>query len=318
MSQSQKHIEIVPYNPSWPELFEVEASFIKQALGNNLVALHHVGSTAVPGLVAKPKIDMIGVVKDPGDVKEKLAAMGIDYRGEYNIPMHYGFSKRGDVDVNLHIYEEGHPEIELNLFFRDYLRTHSIIRDEYAALKQNLLKDPTSFETKDSPFTQYTLRKGDFIRKVLREAGFNHMRMLKCNDDTEWATAENFRQKYFFDKVPIKDPYKWTFNHNDHAHLILYKGVAIIGYAHLQFWSDDRAALRIIVIEQPFRSQGFGGQFLELIEKWIRINNRKSIHAEASPQALFFYKKHGYIDMPFNNPEGDETHPSDTPVGKIL
>ena len=62
--EETKLIEFVPYDPIWPKIFEIESENIKQALGDNCVAIHHVGSTAVPGLSSKPKIDIIAVVKD--------------------------------------------------------------------------------------------------------------------------------------------------------------------------------------------------------------------------------------------------------------
>jgi GrpB-like predicted nucleotidyltransferase (UPF0157 family) len=117
----KKIIEVVPYDPKWPHIYEKEAALIRQALGGNCLAIHHIGSTSVPGLSAKPKIDVIAVVQDPLLARDQLEKIGIQYRGEYNIPLHYGFSKRGDIDLNLHVYEEAHPEIELNLCFRDYL-----------------------------------------------------------------------------------------------------------------------------------------------------------------------------------------------------
>jgi GrpB-like predicted nucleotidyltransferase (UPF0157 family)/GNAT superfamily N-acetyltransferase len=317
MKQTQI-IEVVSYNPEWPHLFEGEAKKIKEALGGNCLALHHVGSTSVPGLAAKPKLDMIGAIKNPIRAKEQLEGIGFRYRGEYNIPLHYGFSFRGTMDINLHVYEEDHPEIELNLMFRDYLRNNPSVRDEYADLKEQLLQDETSFEKNDSPFTAYTLRKGDFIRECLRKAGFNRLRMLKCNDDTEWLAAKEFRQKYFFDKVPVQDPYTWTFNHPDHAHLILYLGTEIIGYAHIQLWQDKRAAIRIIVLDESKRLHGYGKQFLAMIEKWLKVQGYFSLHAESSPAAYLFYQRLGYINMPFNDPDGYESDPIDTPVGKGL
>jgi GrpB-like predicted nucleotidyltransferase (UPF0157 family)/GNAT superfamily N-acetyltransferase len=319
MMKQTKNIEVVPYNPDWPKMFEVEASRIKNALGNNFIAIHHIGSTSVPGLSAKPKIDIIAVVKDGIKSIPSLEKAGFDYKGEWNIPFKYGFTKRDAVKVNLHVYESGHPEIEGNLLFRDYLRKNSNVRDEYAALKQNLLTDSTSFEKKDNAlFAGYTLRKGSFIRKVLQDAGFDRVRMLKCTDTEEWDAAKHFRQKYFFGKVNIADPYHWTFNHPDHVHFILYQGTEIIGYAHIQLWPEARAAMRIIVIDEPKRNNNFGGQFLALCEKWLKSQSYNSIHAEASPAALAFYKKNGYIEMPFNDPAGDECGPPDIAVGKLL
>ena len=132
-------------------MFEAEAIKIKEALGQNCVAVHHIGSTSVPGLAAKPKIDITMVIKPFTPLEWSVNAMtnileslGYTYKGEWNVPFKYGFTKRGDINVNLHVHEEGHPEIEVLLLFRDYLRKNDKERDEYAALKDEILKDPLS------------------------------------------------------------------------------------------------------------------------------------------------------------------------------
>src|SRR3990167_9449974 len=108
---TQKPIEVVPYNPEWPAQFQNEAERILKALGGNALAIHHIGSTSVPGLPAKPKIDILLVAQDPPKAVPALETIEFRYRGEFNIPLHYGFSKRGEVNVNLHVFEPGHPEI---------------------------------------------------------------------------------------------------------------------------------------------------------------------------------------------------------------
>lgn len=315
----RKNIEVVPYDSNWPYIFEAEAVLISQALGDNCLAIHHIGSTSVPGLMAKPKIDIIAVVKSGNASIGPLEKAGFSYKDEWNIPCQFGFTKRGEHKINLHVFEENHPEIDLNLMFRDYLRSHPQVRDDYARLKQDLLQDESSFmREENSRFPNYTLRKGDFIRSVLKEAGFNRMRILKCNDDMEWAAAKHFRDQYFFGPHGIEDPYTWTFNHPEHAHLAFYQGTEVIGYAHIQFWPDSRTAIRIIVVDENKRSQNAGSQFLALIEKWLKSLSIKGIHAESRATSLGFYRRNGYIDMPFDDPEYHEHDPNDIPVGKIL
>ncbi|MBS0651934.1 MAG: GNAT family N-acetyltransferase [Verrucomicrobia bacterium] len=316
--KNMRHIEVVPYNPQWPSMFELESSIIKAALGDQLIAVYHVGSTAVPGLAAKPKIDMIIVVKDPQQTIGKFESIGFQYRGEYNIPLHYGFSKRGDVGVNLHVYEEGHPEIELNLLFRDYLRNNPSVRDEYAALKIGLLQDETSHQKENGAFTGYTLRKGDFIRDVLKKAGFDRIRMLKCNDQTEWNAAKRLRLEYLSDRGILNDPNTRTFNHKEHEHLVLYRGTEIVGYAHVQLWPGHRAMLRMMQIEEEERGHGYGGLFLELIEKWLKIRGYRSIHVESCSKAFPFYQRHRYTPMPLDDPEDNPSAPGEMPMGKHL
>ena len=134
----------------------------------------------------------------------------------------------------------------------------------------------------------------------------------------EWAAAKHFCNKYFFEPNKIEDPYTWTFNHEEHVHLVLYHGTKVIGYTHIQFWPDNRAALRIIVIDEKNQRKGYGKEFMTLIEKWLQIKGYKSIHTESSPAALKFYQAINYIEMPFNVPDGYESDPNDIPMGKLL
>jgi GNAT superfamily N-acetyltransferase len=228
------------------------------------------------------------------------------------------FNRSEDVDVNLHVYEEGHPEIELNLLFRNYLREHPEARDEYASLKENLLKNSASFEKKNSMFTGYNLGKDAFIHKILKAANFSRVRMMRCTHYAEWEMAKKLRQKYFFDPAKITDPYTWTFEHKDHIHLILYQGIEIVGYAHVQLWPNNRAALRIFVIDEACRHHGFGSQFLLLCERWLKKQGVESLHDEARPDAVNFYRKNGYIEMLFEDPSGESPSPLDIAMGKKL
>lgn len=313
-----KKIIVTPYNPEWPQIFEKEAAKILEVLGPNCTALHHIGSTSVPGLSAKPIIDMIGVVKNPEKAIQPLESLGFTYKGEYNIPMRYYFNRSEGIQINLHVYEEGHPDIELNLLFRNYLREHPEARDEYAKLKEDLLKNKASYEKTNSSFTGYNLGKDKFIRKILEAANFNRIRMMKCTHYAEWEAAKRLRNQYFFDPLSISDPYTWTFNHPEHTHLVLYQGSEIIGYAHIQFWPNQRAALRIIVIDEKYRHHGFGSQFLQLCEVWLKRHGVKTLHDEARPNVVSFYRRNGYTEMPFEDPSGEPPSPFDIAMGKQL
>lgn len=314
-----RRIEVVPYDSNWPRLFEEESAKIKKALGDNCIVVHHVGSTAVPGLCAKPKIDIILVAKNIALIGQDLEKLGYESRGEFNIPFRLGFSKRGALlNANLHVYEEENPEINLNLLFRDYLRNFPEALEEYANLKLNLVAQDSLHEKKNSLFSGYNLGKDAFIKKVLNKAGFHGLCMRLCTHYDEWEVARTFRQKYFFDKVPVVDPYTWTFDHKDHLHLVFYQGTEIIGYAHIQLWKEQRAALRIIVIDERLRDQGHGGYFFKLCERWLKQKGFKTLQTQASSEAYPFYCKHGYTEMPFNDPDGYEGDPQDIDVGKVL
>lgn len=147
---------------------------------------------------------------------------------------------------------------------------------------------------------------------------FDRTYMLKCNDDTNWQAAKYFRDKYFFAPQNIDDPYTWTFKHSEHTHFVLYEGKEVIGYAHIQFWPLQRAAIRIIAIDENKRNQNYGSIFLALIEKWLKNLDVKSIHAESRQSSLRFYIKNGYTEMPFDDPQSHDFDPNDVPMGKML
>ncbi|NQY43760.1 MAG: GNAT family N-acetyltransferase [Legionellales bacterium] len=318
-NSSLRKIEVVPYDPEWPSIFIQEAKKIKLALGDKCLAIHHVGSTAVPNLAAKPKIDIIAEVEDLTFEYKGLKKLNYEYMGGYSLPLRKSFIYRSDkLNVNLHVFENNDPEIELNLLFRDYLCLHPKDRDKYAALKFQLLENEECHTKGDNMYKGYTLKKHAFIQDILRKKCFNRLRFVMCAHYTEWDAAKNFRNRYFFDPLNIKDPYTWTFKNKHHKHFIFYRGIDIVGYSHIQLWPEQRAAVRIIVIDEQNRGKEYGGKFLLLIEKWLKLNNYRSIHTESSPSALGFYKNLNYEVMPFDDPDGYTGDPDDIAMGKIL
>jgi len=101
--------------------------------------------------------------------------------------------------------------------------------------------------------------------------------MVKAMTTREWEAVRHFRQFYFFDKVGSSDPYAWTFEDPKHIHFILYHVSEIIGYAHIQLWPKQRAALRIIVIDERKRNHQYKRQFLALCEKWLKSQGNKRL-----------------------------------------
>lgn len=318
MEVNQQHllIEVVPYDPNWSREFEQEAGKIKKALGDNCIEIHHVGSTSIPNLAAKPIIDMIPVVLDISKVDSANAAMqalGYEAKGEYGMLFRRYFQKGDSLRTHhAHIFEFGNPEIERHLKFGDWMRAHPEDRDAYARLKQELAhQHPYDINA-------YCAGKESFIAAIDKKAGFNGLRVVKALTPHEWDKVRHLRQFYFFDKAGLSDPYTWTFENDDHVHFVLYQGSDIIGYAHLQLWPKGRAALRIIVIDEAKRNHQYGSQFLSLCEKWLKSQGKCSLHVESSPYALKFYRNNGYINMAFDDPDGYEGDERDTPVGKVL
>jgi GrpB-like predicted nucleotidyltransferase (UPF0157 family) len=134
-------VTLLEYDPEWPRLYEREAERIRGALGERVVQLEHVGSTSVPGLCAKPIIDIMLIVPDSADEPAYLPELeAVGYHLNIREPdweQHRCF-KGPDTNVNLHVYSPSTNQIERYRLFRERLRTHDEERDLYAATKREL------------------------------------------------------------------------------------------------------------------------------------------------------------------------------------
>jgi len=136
-------ILIVDYDPRWPELFAREADRIRSALGMRALRIEHAGSTSVPGLAAKPVIDLLLVVTDSADEDAYAPALqAAGYVVQIREPNWYEHRlfKGPDTDINLHVLSSACPEIERMLMFRDWLRGNAADRDLYARVKLGLAR----------------------------------------------------------------------------------------------------------------------------------------------------------------------------------
>jgi GrpB-like predicted nucleotidyltransferase (UPF0157 family) len=134
-------INLVPYDPAWPLLFERLAMQIRRALGERVLLLEHVGSTSVPGLSAKPFIDMVLGVADSSDEAsyvEPLEAIGYTLRIREPDWYQHRLLHPRDVPGKLHVFSVGCEEITQMLLFRDWLRTHVDDRLLYEETKREL------------------------------------------------------------------------------------------------------------------------------------------------------------------------------------
>lgn len=137
------HVQIVDYDPEWPRLFEREATRIQAALGDRALLIEHVGSTSVPGLAAKPRIDVLLVVADSADESTyapDLEAAGYVLRIREPDWHEHRVFKGPDTDINLHVFSPGSPEIDRMLLFRDWLRSHASDRQLYERTKRVLAR----------------------------------------------------------------------------------------------------------------------------------------------------------------------------------
>ncbi|HLD95586.1 MAG TPA: GNAT family N-acetyltransferase [Alphaproteobacteria bacterium] len=314
----KQNVEVLPYDPNWKELFEKESTSLKDLLKELIISLYHVGSTSIEGLSAKPIIDIIMAVKDQSIARAILQKSGYTYKGELNIPFRDYFTKKVPFEVNLHVYDDvNNPEIELNLLFKEYISTHEDDKKHYSALKMRLSTQEGANKN-NGHVKVYTLGKDPFIKKILKKAGFQRLCLRFCTHYAEWDKAKELRQKYFFDPDGVQDPYTWTFNHKDHLHFIFYKGIELIGYGHVQLWPDNRAILRILVLEEAYQKNGFGNHFLALIEQYLIKCQVKRLHIDSVKEALSFYQNFGYDLCELNDPEGHERYEEDISIAKNL
>jgi GrpB-like predicted nucleotidyltransferase (UPF0157 family) len=132
---------LAEYDPAWPSLYAREAERVRAALGERVVLLEHVGSTSVPGLAAKPKIDMVLGVADSADEPSFVPALeAAGYVLHIREPEWYEHRlfKGPDTDINLHVFTAGHPEIGRMVGFRDWLRHNEADRLLYERAKREL------------------------------------------------------------------------------------------------------------------------------------------------------------------------------------
>ena len=138
-----QHITVLNYDPEWPLKYERERKAIAEILDGNGISIYHIGSTSVPGLVAKPIIDMMAVVRSlekVDDARGKFSELGYEYLGEFGIAGRRYFLKGVyERTHQIHIFQaDDWNNIERHLAFRDYMRTHEKERAEYAKIKTAL------------------------------------------------------------------------------------------------------------------------------------------------------------------------------------
>jgi len=159
--RERREIVIATYDPGWPRRFEVERERLAAALGDRALRIEHIGSTSVPGLAAKPIVDILVEVPSLDGVDLERAGYVLRVREEghrmYRTPQ---------LDVHVHVRPAGSPSIASDLAFRDRLRASSLDRGAYEALKRELA-------TRDWPdMNRYADAKGPLIREILARGGY--------------------------------------------------------------------------------------------------------------------------------------------------
>lgn len=165
MKDIEEPVHIVPYNYQWPKLFELEKMKLKQALNEVFLEFEHIGSTSVPGLSAKPIIDiMIGVKIYPLSevLIRQICDLGYSFHGEANVPGRLYFTKRKQHHFNLAVVLFLGEHWVTNIKFRNYLRNHPQVCREYEKIKS------TAVESGANMLLSYSEFKKEFMANILR------------------------------------------------------------------------------------------------------------------------------------------------------
>ncbi|SDX05222.1 GrpB domain, predicted nucleotidyltransferase, UPF0157 family [Marininema mesophilum] len=163
-----RRVRVVDYDPQWKEGFQEEREQLREAFGPEWVEGHHIGSTSVPGLAAKPILDFLIEVREIERVDSlagNLKAIGYQGWGEYGIPGRRYFNKGEDERTHhVHVFAQGHPDVHRHLVFRDYLIQHPEVARIYGELKkESAQRFPTDIKS-------YMDSKDGFIKEIEAKA----------------------------------------------------------------------------------------------------------------------------------------------------
>ena len=161
-----RSVIIADYDPRWPTMFESERTLLTQAIGDTALDIQHIGSTSVPGLAAKPIIDIVIVVANLDEARERcvepLSDLAYRYVPEYEVvmPERLYFDRGEPSSHHIHMVEPGSDFWKRHLLFRDYLREHPEVARDYAILKRRLAREH------GTDVDGYTEAKSEFIRSI--------------------------------------------------------------------------------------------------------------------------------------------------------
>ncbi|MFH1405213.1 MAG: GrpB family protein [Patescibacteria group bacterium] len=167
---NRHNVTLSEYDPAWVQDFEDEKKAIKDKLGDDLVAIEHIGSTAIPGMCAKPILDFMVAVESVDDYEmfiKPLAELGYEFRRDYRDTQQHVLFVKGSEDNRTHYLKLTELDSifwKEHIVFRDYLIAHPDVAQEYAELKREL------FEKHADDRAAYTAAKAEFIQGVLSSA----------------------------------------------------------------------------------------------------------------------------------------------------
>lgn len=312
---TKRTIVVVPYNEQWPEQYANIAQTLSQIIGAHLIDIHHIGSTSVPNLPAKPIIDVLVVVDDIlfiDTLNEQFADFGCVIKGENGMPFRrFFYNSDKENACNIHIYQQGNPEISRHLLFRDYMIKHPNEALAYANLKKQLAKNF------DDDIFSYLTGKENFVREIDRKSGYQGFRMVKALTPFEWQHYHDIRESVIFSELDIDyDSNHPTMTDPHHHHFVFFKDTEIIGVLQIELPDDTTAILRSIAIDTDQQNKGYGTKLYQLAEQWLVHQGKIKIKTHANPKAVSFYERLGYTLEDF--PDAESINPDTIDMAKII
>lgn len=319
---SNDFVEIRDYSPEWPLLFEEEKSRLAAELGDHVLAIEHIGSTAVRGLGAKPVLDlMLGVEsfeKAGREVVPRVQSLGYEYCGEFGIARRHYF-RRGDPRTHqIHTFEITNPEWNKHLAYRDFLRNHKPARDAYETHKRTLAPERTRAEYQDA--------KGPFIQKLtdiaIRNVRSPYLEPIDANGTRIEPYEEQFDIPHITEFVHrgyaslLKQGLRFVATHQDEATtlrrvnhgqtFLAIRNAGLVGIIscygpHLgdceTYSRHDTAKFGHFAVEPSLRNSGIGSLLLQHVEDYARSIGFEYMALDTGEPAtdlVAYYAKRGY------------------------
>ena len=162
-----RKFELKRYDPDWVREFNKKAQILKRVFGEELLEIHHIGSTSIPGMIAKPQIDILILVKDFSKIKglyKKMTKARFIPRGTEYVGIGDEYFTEDTVDgvrlISIHVFQKGQQRSEEDLNFRDYLRVHKEDRDLYISAKKDL------YSKHSDNYAKYDIGKANVIQEI--------------------------------------------------------------------------------------------------------------------------------------------------------
>lgn len=300
-----QHVFVREYDPRYPALYEKEAGLISSILGENLVAIHHIGSTAVPGLKSKPIIDILVSVRSLEEVdgkKEEFERNGYECMGEFGIKGRRYLRKGGDERTHqVHVFQDkDKANLMRHLAVRDYLIAHEDVREEYGRLKEGLaLRFPHDIEgycEGKEAFVRKT--EGDALRECVRDG--KDIGILLRPFQREWAEGLAHIFIRAIDETCAKDYSKlqleawasaadqdgWADRFESSLTLVAFLGEEAIGFGNI----EEGGHLDMLYVHPDYQGMGIASRICDMLES----RAEGEIRVESSLTAKGFFLGRGY------------------------